>query len=283
MKKELPSVLGWLVIHLWQLWLFYMHVLPQFDLLEGTKSFLDILVELHEHILLLLSTLSHYGVVMVALNPWGGFWLTKLTNFRRLLRLVENEIAALRVRVMHGHSLLLTNWIVSLSRLIRVGARLDSDLTIVTADSQDRRWRWRFALPGCASTNSSLIDMRVIWVKLSSLLLADRLAFLLKFLDMENLIDVLDDSMAVLEELIQLYLFCRFAICRNLACSPPAFLIIRVLLTLLEGDTREARGGRRFLKDMLFTMVLFFLNDHWFYYIVIDFFDYEGPWRSHSM
>ena len=89
-----------------------MHVLPAFHLLEGIERLLDILVKLHERILLLLGALGHDGVGVVALNSRGGFLMTEteLTNFRRLLRLVENKIATpVRVRVVHSHSLLLTN------------------------------------------------------------------------------------------------------------------------------------------------------------------------------
>ena len=87
-----------------------MHVLPTFHLLEGIESLLNILVELHERILFLLGALSHNGVCMMALYSRGGFSMTELTNFRRLLGLVEEKIGtSLRVRVVEGHCLLLTN------------------------------------------------------------------------------------------------------------------------------------------------------------------------------
>ena len=79
----------------------------------------------------------------------------------------------------------------------------------------------------------------------------------------ENLIYVFDNSMAILEKLIQLNLLRRFAISGNLARFPPALMVlICVLFTLFEGDASEASGGRRLFKDRLFSMILVFFNDH---------------------
>ena len=181
-----------------------MHVMPHFDFLEGTERLLDILVEFHQHFLFLFSAFGQLSVSVMTLNPRGGLWVSELTYFRRLLRLVENKIAALRVRVVHGHGRLLTNWIISLSGLVRVRSWLDSDLTISTADSQDWRrcLRERFALSGCTTTtNSSLIDVLVIQVLLT-LLLAYWLSLLFELLDFENVLNVFNDGMAVFEKLI---------------------------------------------------------------------------------
>ena len=104
--------------------------------------------------------------------------------------------------------------------------------------------------------------MLVIQVLLT-LLRANRFAFLFELLDFENVLNVFDDGMAVFEKLIQFDLLIRLEVCRSLARSPPTLMVlIRVLLTLFEGDTGEASGGRRLFKDRLITMILVFLNDH---------------------
>ena len=83
--------------------------------------------------------------------------------------------------------------------------------------------------------------------------------------------------MAILEKLIQLYLLCRLKIGRNLARPPPALtILIRVLLTLFEGDASESGGGRGFFKRII-TMILVFFYDHRFNYIFIVVFYDKGP------
>ena len=96
-----------------------------------------------------------------------------------------------------------------------------------------------------------------------TLLLAYWLAILFELLDFENVLNVFDDSMAVFEKLIQFDLLIRLEVCRSLARSPPALMVlIRVLFTLFEGNAGEASGGRRLFKDRLITMILVFLNYH---------------------